>query len=53
LFHLAAIVPSLSVAGVSYKYGDEYIKTGGHIQMQYHLSDPDDEDKTDELFFRR
>jgi len=49
----ATIVPASAVAGVTYKDGDKYIKLGGRIQMQYHLSDPDAGEKTDELFFRR
>jgi len=49
----AAIIPSISVAGVTFKDGDKYVKIGGRIQMQYHLSDPDAGEKTDELFFRR
>jgi len=48
-----AIIPSVSVAGVTFKDGDKYIKLGGRIQMQYHLSAPDIGNKTDELFFRR
>ncbi|MDT8371853.1 MAG: porin [Gammaproteobacteria bacterium] len=49
----AAIVPSVSNAGVTYKDGDKYIKIGARIQMQYHMVDPDVGEKTDEIFFRR
>lgn len=49
----ATIIPGMSMAGVTYNDGDKYIKIGGRIQMQYHLVDPDDGEKTDELFFRR
>ena len=50
---VAAVVPVISNAGVTYKDGDKYIKLGGRIQMQYHLQDPDGGEKTDEIFFRR
>ncbi len=49
----ALVVPSISVAGVTFKDGDKYVKIGGRIQMQYHMTDPDGGEKTDELFFRR
>ena len=48
-----------AMAGVTFEDGDKYLKIGGRIQMQYHISDPDDgnpltiEDKTDEMLFRR
>lgn len=53
IFLATTIVPATAVAGVTYKDGDKYIKLGGRIQMQYHLSDPEGGEKTDELFFRR
>jgi len=28
-----ALIPGLSVAGVTYKDGDKYIKIGGRVQM--------------------
>ena len=50
---VAALLPATGEAGVTYKDGDKYIKLGGRIQMQYHMTDPDGGDKTDDLFFRR
>jgi len=50
---VAAMLPGTGEAGVTYKDGDKYIKLGGRIQMQYHMTDPDGGDKTDDLFFRR
>ncbi|VAW62778.1 hypothetical protein MNBD_GAMMA11-3149 [hydrothermal vent metagenome] len=50
---LAMVCVPVASAGVTYKDGDKYIKTGGRIQMQYRLQDPDGGEKTDELFFRR
>jgi len=31
-----------AMAGVTFEDGDKYFKIGGRIQMQYHISDPDD-----------
>lgn len=44
---------SLSFAGVTYESGDSFFKVGGRIQLQYHLTMPDEGKDTDELFFRR
>lgn len=49
----AVFVSTASVAGVTYKDGDKYVKLGGRIQLQYYQEDPDGGDSTDELFFRR
>lgn len=49
----ASTIPAVCNAGVTYKDGDKYIKIGARIQMQYHVTDPDAGDKTDEIFFRR
>lgn len=40
-------------AGVTYKDGDKWVKFGGRIQAQYHMTDKEDEDSSDEMFFRR
>lgn len=51
------VVPSLTMAGVTYKDGDKYVTLGGRIHVQYKMEDPDtgsaSDEKTDELFFRR
>jgi len=40
--------------GVKYENDDgDYVKLGGRIQLQYHMTDPDGGDSTDELLFRR
>lgn len=48
-----AVAPGADAAGVTYSDGDKYVKIGGRIQIQYHSSDTDGGDTTDELFFRR
>ncbi|PCJ85671.1 MAG: hypothetical protein COA54_10770 [Thiotrichaceae bacterium] len=52
---LSAIATPVSTyaGGITYKEGDNYLKVGGRIQLQYHQADPDDGDSTDEIFFRR
>ena len=40
-------------AGLSYQDGDKYLKLGGRVQVQYHLTEPTDGANTDELIFRR
>ena len=46
--------PSAEAAGITaYQEGDKYLKLGGRIQVQYHLSDTDDGPTTDSLFLRR
>lgn len=40
-------------AGVKYSDGDKYVKFGGRIQAQYHLTDEDGGDAEDEVQFRR
>ncbi len=49
-----AINSSLFAGGVKYENekGD-YIKIGGRIQLQYHITDPDGGSSSDELLFRR
>ena len=40
-------------AGITvYKDGDKYVKIGGRVLVQYHMTDPDGGDTEDELFFR-
>ena len=39
--------------GLAYKDGDSYLKLGGRVQVQYHMTDPQDGESEDELFFRR
>lgn len=52
-FVLVAMVASAFAAGVKYSDGDKYVKLGGRIQLQYHMTEPDGGDDTDELLFRR
>ena len=50
----ALATPLSAVAGgITYKDGDDYLKVGGRIQLQYHQVQPDGGDTTDEIFFRR
>ncbi len=49
---LASPVSALA-GGITYKDGDNYLKVGGRIQLQYYQADPDGGDTTDEIFFRR
>jgi hypothetical protein len=50
----ALATPLSAVAGgITYKDGDDYLKVGGRIQLQYHQIQPDGGDTTDEIFFRR
>lgn len=50
------ILAAPAFAGITV-YKDEesgkYIEIGGRVQLQYHQTDPDDGDTSDELFFRR
>jgi len=52
---VTALATPLSVVagGITYKDGDDYLKVGGRIQLQYHQVQPDGGDTTDEIFFRR
>ena len=52
---IAAFATPLSAyaGGITYKDGDNYLKVGGRIQLQYHQVQPDGGDTTDEIFFRR
>ena len=52
---ISALATPLSAyaGGITYKDGDNYLKVGGRIQLQYHYMDPDGGDSTDEIFFRR
>lgn len=58
LFSMAFVVGLIAggafASGVKYenKNGD-YVKIGGRIQLQYHVTDPKDGETTDELLFRR
>lgn len=44
---------SAVAGGITYKDGDDYLKVGGRIQLQYYQVQPDGGDTTDEIFFRR
>jgi hypothetical protein len=44
---------SAYAGGITYQDGDNYLKVGGRIQLQYYQLDPDGGDKTDDIFFRR
>jgi len=47
-------VSNVLAGGVTYKNEDgDYMKLGGRIQLQYHMTDVDDGDSTDDLLFRR
>ena len=48
-----AIPSSVFAGGITYKDGDNYLKVGGRIQLQYHQVKPDGGSTTDEIFFRR
>ena len=52
---ITALATPLSAfaGGITYKDGDDYLKVGGRIQLQYHQVQPDGGDTTDEIFFRR
>lgn len=50
---VSALAFNALAGGVSYKDGDTYMKLGGRIQMQYHRTDKDGHDATDEIRFRR
>ena len=52
---ITALVSPLSAVagGITYKDGDDYLKVGGRIQLQYYQVKPDGGDTTDEIFFRR
>lgn len=51
---VAAAVALPAAAGITvYEKDDKYVEIGGRIQIQYHMTDPDDGDSEDELFFRR
>ncbi len=52
---ISALVAPATVhaGGVTYKDGDNYLKVGGRLQLQYHQVDPDGGDSADEIFFRR
>ncbi len=58
IIHVAVITAlatplSTFAGGITYKDGDDYLKVGGRIQLQYHQVQPDGGDTTDEIFFRR
>ena len=44
---------NVDAAGVTYSDGDKWVKIGGRIQAQYHMTDKEGADTSDELFFRR
>jgi len=53
VFTALAIPAASDAGGITYKDGDNYLKVGGRLQLQYHQMDPDNGDSTDEIFFRR
>ena len=54
LVGLAATALPAAASGITvYENGDKFVKIGGRIQLQYHMTDPDDGEKTDDVFFRR
>lgn len=44
---------SAYAGGVTYKDGDNYLKVGGRIQLQYNQADPNGGESTDDIIFRR
>lgn len=51
---LAGMISGVAWAGVKYQNEKgHYVKIGGRIQLQYHLTDPDEGETTDDLLFRR
>lgn len=44
---------SVQAGGITYKNGDDYLKVGGRIQLQYYQVQPDGGSSSDEIFFRR
>jgi phosphate-selective porin OprO/OprP len=51
---LVALAAAVQAGGVKYKNEDgDYLKLGGRIQFQYHRTDVDGGETTDELKFRR
>jgi len=52
---LTLFIYSFSYAGgiTVYKKGDQFVKIGGRIQLQYFSRDPEVGSRTDKLFFRR
>ena len=51
---LAFAASTVMAGGVKYTNEDgDYVKFGGRIQLQYHSTDPDGGEKTDDLKFRR
>jgi phosphate-selective porin OprO and OprP len=53
---LVVIAVAASALGAGVKYANDkgqYVKLGGRIQLQYHMTDPDGGESSDELLFRR
>ncbi len=50
---ILAIPPASLAGGVEFSDGNKWVEFGGRIQVQYHITDPDGGDSTDEFFFRR
>jgi len=50
---LGTVATTAQAGGVKYQDGDKWVELGGRIQLQYHYTDPDEGDSSDELFFRR
>ena len=51
---VAVILPNIAAAGITvHEDGDRYLEFGGRLQLQYHQTDPDAGNATDELEFRR
>jgi len=54
LFAVFVLFSSSTFAGITvFKDGDQYVKIGGRIQLQYHQEDPEGGEVTDQFFFRR
>lgn len=47
------VLDSAMAGGLKYSSDDAYLKLGGRIQLQYHYTDPDSGDSSDDLLFRR
>ncbi len=54
LLAISFVAALTNAGGVKYESANgNYMKLGGRIQLQYHMTDPDDGEETDELRFRR
>ncbi|MFQ5441115.1 MAG: porin [Thermodesulfobacteriota bacterium] len=56
IFNTASVVipQRAEASGITvYQNGEKFVKVGGRIQLQYHLTDPDAGTSSDKIFFRR